>query len=348
MGVQSSCKINQAHPTTHHTTKGATTMASKEFILKRIQGKQREIARLNAKLDRINAAETSNWENNPYGYSEYDRRITLKDLSRAQEALAEYQAQLTTANEMEASRNVPAITEFLTAWKAHVTEFYNNLFSKYPEALKQYHEDMKPYTMEYFQENKFRKEQPDAWREWNTAKKLIKEAFEVRFACIAPYIDRVYNPTTQRYDQFALNTDKMNKDLQTEYDRKYDFIIARTNEIVGQITDASNLSVGPKGDLNGYIIGTKGCCSVKTIGAGGYNIQCYHFRTLIHSYTPDLTPAAPAPAPKAEPKPEITSFKGMSIDELKALCEKVGASCKTYNDPKIYKMRLIMAIKKAI
>lgn len=321
-------------------------MASKEFILKRIQGKQREIAKINAKLERISKAEATNWTVNPYCYDESDLRRANRELTEAEKALAEYKAQLTAANEMEASRNVPAITEFLTAWKAHVTEFYTSLFSKYPEALKQYHEDMKPYTMDYYKELQFKKQQPDAWREWNTAKKMIKEAFTVRFACIAPYIDRVYNPTTQCYDQFALNTDKMNKDLQTEYDRKYDFIIARTNEIVGQITDASNLSVGLKGDLNGYIIGTKGCCSVKTIGAGGYNIQCYHFRTLIHSYTPVPTPAAPAP--KAEPKPEITSFKGMSIEELKALCEKVGASCKIYNDPKIYKMRLIMAIKKAI
>lgn len=322
-------------------------MASKEFILKRIAGKEAEISKLNKKLERILKAEASNWENNPYSYSDYDKRITLKDLSRAQEALAEYQAQLTTANEMEASRNVPAITEFLTAWKAHVTEFYTSLFSKYPEALKQYHEDMKPYTMDYYKELQFKKQQPDAWREWNTAKKMIKEAFTVRFACIAPYIDIVYNPSTQRYDQFALNTDKMNKDLQTEYDRKYDFIIARTNEIVGQITDASNLSVGLKGDLNGYIIGTKGCCSVKTIGAGGYNIQCYHFRTLIHPYTP--APTAPAPAPKAEPNVnKETNFKAMSIDELKALCDKVGASCKVYDNEAIYRMRLVMAIKKAI
>ena len=322
-------------------------MATREFITKRIEGKQREIARLNAKLERITKASQTNWTVNPYSYSEYDERITLKELSTAQEALASYQAQLDQIAEMEASRNVPAITQFLDNWKAHVTEFYTNLFSKYPAALAQYHEDMKPYTMDYYKELQFKKQQPDAWREWNTARKLIKNNFEVRFACIAPYIDRVYNPATQRYDQFALNTEKMDKDLQAEYDRKYDFIIARTNEIVGQITDASNLSVGLKGDLNGWIEGTKGACSVKTIGAGGYNIQCYHFRTLIHPYTP-----APAPAPKAEPKPTATtsptSFKGMSIEELKALCEKVGASCKTYSDPKIYKMRLIMAIKKAM
>ena len=96
-------------------------------------------------------------------------------------------------------------------------------------------------------------------------------------------------------------------------------------------------------NLNGYIIGTKGCCSIKTIGAGGYNIQCFHFRTLIHPYTPANH--------KVESKPQITAdtnFKVMSIEELKDICTKLGAECKVYDNEAIYRMRLVMAIKKAI
>jgi hypothetical protein len=74
----------------------------------------------------------------------------------------------------------------------------------------------------------------------------------------------------------------MQNDLKEEYNRKYDYIIEKTNEIVGTITDASYLSVDANGNLNGYIIGDRGKANVNTIGAGGYNIQCYHFRTLIH------------------------------------------------------------------
>ena len=75
---------------------------------------------------------------------------------------------------------------------------------------------------------------------------------------------------------------KLEKDLDEEANRKYDFIIERTNAIVGEITDASDLEVGAKQDLNGYITGTRGRAKVQTIGAGGYNIQCFHFRTLIN------------------------------------------------------------------
>ena len=76
---------------------------------------------------------------------------------------------------------------------------------------------------------------------------------------------------------------QLEKDLNEEANRKYDFIIERTNAIVGEITDASGLSIGSKQDLNGFIVGTRGTAKVQTIGAGGYNIQCFHFRTLINA-----------------------------------------------------------------
>lgn len=61
-------------------------------------------------------------------------------------------------------------------------------------------------------------------------------------------------------------------------------LIGRIMSTVGTITDASALYIGPKGDINGYIVGTEGKAKIQTIGAGGYNIQCFHFRTLIHEY----------------------------------------------------------------
>lgn len=59
-------------------------------------------------------------------------------------------------------------------------------------------------------------------------------------------------------------------------------LIGRIMSTVGTITDAAALYIGPEGDINGIIVGTEGKAKIQTIGAGGYNIQCFHFRTLIH------------------------------------------------------------------
>lgn len=65
--------------------------------------------------------------------------------------------------------------------------------------------------------------------------------------------------------------------------KRLQFII-RTNAITGDtITDAHLFIAHESGDVNGTISGTNGIATVKTIGAGGYNVQCYHFRCLIKS-----------------------------------------------------------------
>lgn len=58
-------------------------------------------------------------------------------------------------------------------------------------------------------------------------------------------------------------------------------LLQRITSKTGEITDANNLFISDSGQINGYIIGKKGKVEVETVGAGGYNIQCFHFRTLV-------------------------------------------------------------------
>ena len=58
----------------------------------------------------------------------------------------------------------------------------------------------------------------------------------------------------------------------------------RVEKKVGKIVDASGLSVVQGNrcvEINGTIVGDKDSCVVESIGAGGYNIQRYHIRTLV-------------------------------------------------------------------
>ena len=252
-------------------------MASIEFIQKRITGKEKELDKLNKKLERINKAKATNWKVNPYYYHESDLKYTLQDIEEAQKALEGYKAQLVSETEKANSRDVKIIIDFLKAWKERNIRFYERSFESFLEAKKEYTQKEHEYC-EWFNHSRHtdpnREEIQDEWYEY-------KKDFKETWGFIVAYTERKQNPETYKYE-LILDIERLKKDLEQEANRKYDFIIERTNKIVGQITDASNLKIGAKDDLNGYIIGTKGTAKVQTIGAGGYNIQCFHFRTLIN------------------------------------------------------------------
>ena len=255
-------------------------MASIEFLTKRIAGKEKEIEKLEKKLSRIEKAEATGWAVNPYYYSERDKKYTIRDLEQAKEAINKYRAELERENEKANSRNVPAILEFLENWKIRVRKFYENSFDKYQTAYAEMVQAEKEYCDWWNNGGRFNasKEEKAAV---DTEYRAKKKAFCERWNFITPYLDRQLDKSTRRYIE-VLNIPKLVKDLEQEANAKYDDIIERTNKITGKITDASGLKVGAKGELNGYITGERGKAKVETIGAGGWNIQCYHFRTLIH------------------------------------------------------------------
>ena len=268
-------------------------MATVEFIEKRIAGKQKELDKLTKKLERIRKVEAQGWEDpNPYYYHESDLKWTLKDIEEAQKALDGYKAQLAAEQEKAGSRNVPVIIEFLNNWRERVLEFHLEKFKEYYDEKQLvrdlynkvsdriYSRDETPEMLDYKTANDiFHKkcygyyERKDFINRWGKPDHTDIKVKDGEYEWLKPYIhERTLD------DAMA----KFKKDVDKEWIRKYDFIIERTNAIVGQITDASGLRIGAKHDLNGFIIGTKGTAKVQTIDAGGYNIQCYHFRTLIN------------------------------------------------------------------
>ena len=248
-------------------------MATLEFIEKRIAGKKAEIEKLEKKLERIETAKATGWKVNPYYYMESDLKYTTRDLEKAKEALAQYEAELETGKENANSRNIQVIIDFLNMWKKRVTDYYETKFDEFIVAQDKRYEENHAYCDWYNHGSwKLPKEEREAVEK---KEREAKRRFNETWAFIEPYV--IYGHGKRSFDDA-----KLAKDLNAEADRKYDFIIERTNAIVGQITDANELRIGDKGDLNGYILGTRGTAKVQTIGAGGYNIQCFHFRTLIH------------------------------------------------------------------
>ena len=261
-------------------------MASREFILKRIEGKEKEIEKLNKKISRIEEAKASNWEKNPYYYNENDLKYTKRDLERAIEGLEGYKKELEVFDHKANSRNIQVILDFLESWKQRVREYYEESIPRYIKAREAYYEASSKHC------------------EWhNNGYTHKKEVGEEEYKRIYKELDNEYESKRKIFYSWdwlgrylksgdVLNYEKLNKDLDEDANAKYDFIIERTQAIVTEITDATNLSIGSKGDLNGFIIGTTGKAKVETIGAGGYNEhvildsgrhgQRYHFRTLIN------------------------------------------------------------------
>ena len=243
-------------------------MASIEFIAKRIAGKEKEIAKLTKKLERIKKAADSGWENNPYCYTEDDLRWTKKDLEAAEAALGDYRQQLVQANEKTNSRNVKAILDFLAMWKQNCKEWYREQFKRFLVERREWYDFDRQY-IDWVNGGGWRDANGKARREEHDKR---RKAFTEKWGFLSRYV--------LRGDK--LDEAKISKELDEEANAMYDDIIERTNREVGTIRDASGLSIGEKGELNGFIIGERGTAKVNTIGAGGYNIQRFHFRTLIH------------------------------------------------------------------
>lgn len=342
--------------------KGVGDMATTEYIQKRVVSKKAEIDKLNKKMDRILEAKASDWQKNPYCYNESDIKRTQRDLDRATEALKKLEGDLAVAIEKDNSRNVKPILDFLEVWKANCYEWYMKGMREYFEekalvqAAGKKCSDTRYGTPEHEAAEAEYKALNDVFfckchgyketkivKDWRG--RDVEKAVKVRDGEYERYF-----PYTTNFRTLTEAEESLKKDLVVEANRKYDDIIERTNDIIGEITDASWLTVDPKGNLNGFIIGKRGNAKVETIGAGGYNIQCFHFRCLIHKYDKPLVAAdkavetKPAKATKAQ---DTKDYKSRSIEELKAMVESLGATCRVYENEAIYRMRLVMAIKAA-
>ncbi|WP_177160611.1 hypothetical protein [uncultured Fusobacterium sp.] len=134
----------------------------------------------------------------------------------------------------------------------------------------------------------------NTWKE-KAKKEFIKEMedFENLRDSRNQYSEEEYKKELEKFDKvtfYLMNMhpswriEELEKLLEEEKFKKLIDLTKRVNKICGKITNADDLLIGNRGDINGIIIGEKGKAEVRTIEAGGYNIQCFHFRVLIREW----------------------------------------------------------------
>ena len=216
----------------------------------------------------------------------------------------------------ESVEKIPAIWDFLTEWENKARDWYLKNAEYYVKLLNEFQDIVVKFLNDRDYKNLSREEKSAVANEFNAYMRekygirrryrfgtvsetdyvgdkvdaLTKELARVSFVKDGgennyDYLayDSNFNVTYGHYVLKGFDIEKLNKILAREKESKYFDLCNRISEVVGEITDARGLSIGNRyGELNGVVDGTKGSARIETIGAGGYNVQCFHYRVLVH------------------------------------------------------------------
>lgn len=233
-------------------------------------------------------------------WKEDDIKGATRKLEDAKRILENWKIKLNLEieNERFLAGNAPEVIKiFLEEWKQKSFDWHVKRFDAYKALVKQLNKEETAAQIEYI------KQAPEYLKYVDENGEIIEELERI---VRRPSRDMnrfmqekrlTYRQIQKRLAEFAGSTvlamndirDKkkrlayLENRLEKEKKAKMLDLIQRINQVVGSMTDASYLEISPKGNLDGYVLGENGKAKIETIGAGGYNIQCFHFRTLVHA-----------------------------------------------------------------
>lgn len=210
---------------------------------------------------------------------ESDIKGAKKKLREAEIVLGNWQSKLDIEIEKERFLNDEApqvIKDFLQQWKEKVYDWCIVRYNDYQEFKKKLAKKVEEAYLELGIKQSMmpNKAQREALEEMGLDYKSVTAKRNQYAGQTVLYMDTIRNESER--------LSWLDKELENEKKAKMIDLIHRINTVVGTITDATQLRVSVKGNLDGIVVGEKGKAKVETIGAGGFNIQCFHYRTLVH------------------------------------------------------------------
>lgn len=181
------------------------------------------------------------------------------------------------------------IKDFLLQWKTNIMNAVQKMAEDYITDRDEYRQDKNKIIFEYIQEHKEEYKWVDIY-EYNPehsyesdihSYKAIKEIQNIHeYIVISEEFNNKYgNPLFKNYKARKFDDEWLEKELTQEMNNRLIDLMNKVSKITGIIKGA-NLIVN-YGDLNGIVYGENGNAKITTIGAGGYNIQIFHYRVLV-------------------------------------------------------------------
>lgn len=243
------------------------------------------------------------WLLSDYDGKQDDIKGATEKLRDAERICEGWKAKLDIAinEEMVIQEQVPqVIKDFLEAWKQNVFGWYCQRYEEFLELRADLKQQVREVRLEAFRTvpeyeryRKFQEEfhdgaEPDDSTLINMwPRKPMEDALKER-----ELDDKTVQKKLKNFGDMVIfkmlefrDGEKreawLDSFLNEEKKAKLLHLVSRISDITGPITDARGLYIYA-GDLNGVVLGEKGAANVQTIGAGGYNIQCFHYRMLVH------------------------------------------------------------------
>lgn len=224
-----------------------------------------------------------NWDDDAYDFNwkvdqlrdNLDKLFDLETICKNWEV--KYNTQLTKEN----APKIEILWDFLTRWENNAREWYKRNSKLYYDLYTNEDKEWETYktTKEYQEEMDYIQYLYPNNQKWAIEYKVERRWKERYYEDINMFTKDI----TSGSKEHRIDMERLNKFLAQEKVHKYEDLCNRITSVVGEILDVSNLSIGEKqGELNGIVVGSKAKAKVETIGAGGWNIQCFHYRVLVN------------------------------------------------------------------
>lgn len=196
----------------------------------------------------------------------YAYREALNDIDSIKATIKKYETKIKEIENFENKEKIQVLVEFLDNWAKSAYNFYLENAELYCDLkIKQLEEEEKWLSSQTFNSK---------YEEYARLNNFRKKYYEDITSLSKSVVENAYRK--------EINTEKLAKIIEDEKTLKYQDFIARVTKVVGEITDVSALTIGNKqGELNGIVAGKDGRARVETIMAGGYDVQCLHYRVLV-------------------------------------------------------------------